>query len=149
MIVCETGLPLTSTGRQRGVGIGPFRAASVIRACSAIVWSIVSRSPSSLISSQSSRSIGRRRGRFWVAVQHRKLMPERENFGRELEPRAGGGRNEGDEKGSPPARERLRCGVARISGAEFALMSAKWHRGLAVRGGEGTDSQRLLHRQDG
>ena len=32
MIVCETGLPLTFTGRQRGVGIGPFRAATVIRA---------------------------------------------------------------------------------------------------------------------
>ena len=36
MIVCETGLPLTFTGRQRGVGIGPFRAARVIKPCSAI-----------------------------------------------------------------------------------------------------------------
>ena len=42
-------------------------------------------------------------------LQHGKLMPERENFGRELEPRAGRGPKrgqQGDEQRSHPARER-------------------------------------------
>jgi len=49
MTVRDSGLPLTLTGRQLGVGIGPFRAAGVIKPSSTSARSVASWASSSLM----------------------------------------------------------------------------------------------------